>query len=64
MPTVQTVLDAIDRIAPSEWAFSFDKVGLQVGESTDTVERAAVALDPSTELIAFARHASIQLVVC
>ena len=54
MATVQDVLEALERVAPADTAFSFDKVGLQVGEASVEVRSAVVALDCSEGLIDFA----------
>lgn len=64
MPSVQTVLDALESIAPARTAFSFDKVGLQVGEPSDPVLVGVVALDPSAGLLEFAAEKRAQLAVC
>lgn len=64
MPTVQHVLDALDVIAPAETAFSFDKVGLQVGDRDDPVDRGVVALDASPGLLEFAERTGAQIAVC
>lgn len=64
MPTVQSVLDALETIAPARTAFSFDKVGLQIGEPGDPVSVGIVSLDASEGLIEFARESGAQIVVC
>lgn len=64
MATVQSVLDAIERIAPANTAFDFDKVGLQVGESGDPVRVGVVGLDCSPGLLEFAEGAGAQIAVC
>lgn len=63
MATVQDVLAALERIAPSRYAFSFDKVGLQVGDPARRVERAVVSLDRSLAAVAFARERNAQLLL-
>lgn len=52
--TVRDVLQAIERIAPRSFAFSFDKIGLQVGDANHEVTRAVVSLDHSLEAVDFA----------
>jgi dinuclear metal center YbgI/SA1388 family protein len=64
MPTVNDVLDAIERIAPANTAFAFDKVGLQFGEKTAPIETGVVALDCSPGLIDFAKAKNAQIAVC
>jgi dinuclear metal center YbgI/SA1388 family protein len=64
MATVQTVLDALEKLAPSSTAFSFDKVGLQVGEADAPVASGAVALDCSEGLFELAKARGAQVLVC
>jgi len=64
MPTVQSVIDALEAIAPARTAFSYDKVGLQIGEPDDSVALGVVALDISDGLIEFALAEGAQIVVC
>ena len=64
MPTVQTVLDALERVCPANTAFDFDKVGLQVGEPGSEVKSAVVALDCSDGMIEFAVAKKAQLALC
>jgi len=47
MPRVSDVVDALEQIAPSRFAFSFDKVGLQVGDPAAPISRLLVSLDRS-----------------
>ncbi|CAN5465113.1 Nif3-like dinuclear metal center hexameric protein [soil metagenome] len=54
MSTVRDVLEGLEGIAPKRFAFSFDKVGLQVGDSGQYVGRAVVALDRSLGAVDFA----------
>src|SRR5690349_19561681 len=64
MPTVQSVLDAIERIAPANTAFGFDKVGLQIGEPGDAITKGIVALDCSPSMIEEAARIGAQIAVC
>jgi dinuclear metal center YbgI/SA1388 family protein len=64
MSQVRHVLDAIEKLAPANTAFSFDKVGLQIGEATDEVKTGVVALDCSPGLIAFAESKRARIAVC
>jgi putative NIF3 family GTP cyclohydrolase 1 type 2 len=49
--TVQTFLDALDRIAPLRAARSWDRVGLQMGSPGQRIERVFVALEASPQLL-------------
>jgi dinuclear metal center YbgI/SA1388 family protein len=64
MPSVRDVLDAIEALAPARFSFSFDRIGLQVGDPDAQVERIAVALDPTLAAVAFARERRAQMLVC
>jgi len=59
MPTVADVLAAIERIAPSKLAFSFDKIGLQIGSTEDEVSSGIVCLDVTPEVVAKCKLGSI-----
>jgi dinuclear metal center YbgI/SA1388 family protein len=63
MARVSDVLHEIERLAPRRFAFSFDKIGLQVGSEHAAVERAVVSLDRSLGAIAFAEEKEAQLLV-
>jgi dinuclear metal center YbgI/SA1388 family protein len=54
MPSIRDILDALERVAPSRFAFSFDKVGLQIGNPGAIVQRAIVSLDRSQGAAEFA----------
>jgi dinuclear metal center YbgI/SA1388 family protein len=60
---IRDVLDSLEQIAPSRYAFGFDKVGLQVGDLNAPVTRAAVSLDRSLGAIDFARRNGCQLLL-
>jgi dinuclear metal center YbgI/SA1388 family protein len=60
---VQDVLDALERVAPSRFAFTWDKIGLQVGNREVPVEKAVVALDRSMSAIRFAIEQNAQLLL-
>ncbi len=51
MPTVRSVVEALDTIAPPAFAFEWDRVGLQVGDPDATVRRGVVSLDRSLAAI-------------
>lgn len=63
MPKIREVLEALETIAPSRFAFSFDKVGLQVGDPNATVERALVSLDRSLAAVAYTQEIGAQLLL-
>jgi dinuclear metal center YbgI/SA1388 family protein len=56
MPTVRQILAVLEEIAPKRFAFSFDKVGLQVGDLEQRVERAVVSLDRSLGAVQYAKE--------
>ena len=64
VPTVQQVLDAIERIAPARLAFEFDRIGLQVGDRGQEVLSGVVALDATPAMIEFARTKHAGIAVC
>lgn len=63
MATVQSVLDALEEIAPKRFAFEFDRIGLQVGDPSAQVQTAVVSLDRSLGAIAYGRSLGAQLLV-
>lgn len=63
MPTVGDVLHALETIAPSRFAFSFDRIGLQIGDAAATVETIVVSLDPSHAAVERAIQANAQMLV-
>jgi putative NIF3 family GTP cyclohydrolase 1 type 2 len=63
MPTVRDVLVALESIAPKRFAFSFDKVGLQVGSPEQTVTKAVVSLDRSLGAVRFASDKGAELLL-
>lgn len=63
MPKVQDVLDALESIAPTSGAFSFDKVGLQVGNRHQEVSRAVVSLDRSHGAVEYTASRKGQLLL-
>jgi len=63
MPSVADILNALDRIAPERFAFSFDKVGLQIGNPSAHVQSVMVSLDASlTAIIEAGRSGSGMLI--
>jgi len=63
MPTIQDVLIALEAIAPERFAYDFDRIGLQVGNRQQKVERAIVSLDRSLGAVRFAKESSAQLLL-
>lgn len=63
MPTVVDVCHVIDSFAPERYAFSFDRVGLQVGDPQRPVTRGVVSLDHSLGAIDFACKHQAQVFV-
>src|SRR5689334_2970737 len=63
MPQVRHAMEALERIAPRRFAFSFDKVGLQVGDPTAELKRGVVSLDRSLGAVAFAASHDAQLLI-
>lgn len=63
MATVREVLTSIERIAPARFAFSFDRIGLQLGDPNADVQRAVVSLDSSLAAAEFAIEHGAQLLV-
>jgi dinuclear metal center YbgI/SA1388 family protein len=62
--TVADLLALLERIAPSSLAFSFDKIGLQVGSSDWPCEKVAVSLDSGLGAVAFAREVGADVLLC
>jgi len=63
MATVHNVLEALEDIAPPRYAFDFDRVGLQVGDSQQKVTKALVSLDRSLAAVEHAAKVGAQLLV-
>lgn len=63
MTTVQDVLNALETIAPVSGAFSWDKIGLQVGSRSQPVSRAVVSLDRSLDAVRFAIDCDAQFLL-
>lgn len=54
MPAISDLLDVLERIAPARYAFSWDKVGLQVGDPSAKLSTGVVSLDRSLAAARFA----------
>ncbi|MFM9057703.1 MAG: Nif3-like dinuclear metal center hexameric protein [Planctomycetaceae bacterium] len=63
MPALQSVIAALERIAPLRLAAAWDAVGLLVGPRRDQVERAMTCLTLTPEVAAEAARERIDLVV-
>ncbi len=63
MARVSDILAALETIAPSRYAFSFDKVGLQVGDPHQPVHKAVVSLDSSLAAAQSGAHQGAQLLL-
>lgn len=61
--TVREALEFLNEIAPPQWAFPNDPIGLQIGEPSQTVERILVALDPDPRTVVQAKYRDCQLLV-
>lgn len=64
MPVVQDVLDLIEEIAPSRFAYSFDRIGLQIGDPSAITDKVVVALDPTLAAVEFCIAQRAQMLVC
>ncbi len=60
---LRAILDALEVVAPARYAFSFDRVGLQVGDPDAEISRVVVSLDRSRAAVARAREAGAQLLL-
>ena len=63
MASVRDVLTALEHIAPSRYALSFDRVGLQVGDPDQKVTKAVVSLDRSLGAVKFAADCEAELLL-
>ncbi|MBS1706471.1 MAG: Nif3-like dinuclear metal center hexameric protein [Armatimonadetes bacterium] len=63
MAQVRDVLDAIASIAPPEYAFEMDHIGLQVGRQEAVVSKAVVTFDISLGAIEHARREGAELII-
>ena len=61
---VRDLLGLIDQIAPFSLAEEWDNIGLMVGDLEASVERAAVALDPTVQAVTAAAEAGCQALLC
>ncbi len=62
-PCVRDVLAALDRIAPANFAFEFDRVGLQVGDPNAPIGSVLVSLDRSLAAIDAAIDHGCQMLI-
>ena len=64
MRTVRDILSELEKLAPSRFAFPFDKVGLQIGDPSAAVTKAVISLDRSLAAAEFAAARGAQLLLC
>ena len=62
-PRVSDIVGITSKIAPSEFAESWDNVGLQLGDPAGRVSRIMVALDPGAAAVEAAVEARCQLLI-
>lgn len=63
MTSVADVLRSLNQAAPPEFAFEWDRIGLQLGDPAAAVSRAVVALDVSPDSVETVEKASAQLLL-
>ena len=63
MASIRHILDALQAIAPSEYALSGDKIGLQIGDLEANVKWAQVSLDRSFGAVTACRASHSQLLL-
>lgn len=63
MPTVADALAALESLAPARIAYSWDRIGLQVGAREANVSKAVVSLDRSLAAVRFAAEIGAELLV-
>lgn len=61
--TVRDVLAAVEQLAPPQYGFSWDRIGLQVGDPSAHVDKVAVSLDSGLGAIEFADSIGAQVLV-
>src|SRR5690349_4728203 len=62
-PRVSDILGITNKIAPADFAESWDNVGLQLGDPVSQVSRIMVALDPGAAAVEAAIAAGCQLLI-
>lgn len=63
MPTVRDVLTAVELLAPPQYGFSFDHIGLQIGDPNTIVTGITTTLDCTEEAIEFANSTGSNVIV-
>lgn len=63
MLRVSDVLAVLEDISPARWAFSFDKVGLQIGDPAKPVTKICFSLDSSLAAARYAAETRSQLLI-
>ncbi|MBX7257089.1 MAG: Nif3-like dinuclear metal center hexameric protein [Candidatus Hydrogenedentes bacterium] len=61
--TVREVCAILERLAPSQFAYSWDRAGLALGDPSAPVSRVLVALTVTSEVLQAAKRARAQLIV-
>ena len=62
-PTVGNIIDMMNKIAPEQWAESWDNVGLQAGETPAPIDRVLIALEISEPVIEEAMEKKAGLII-
>lgn len=63
MHRVKDILVEVEKLAPPQYAFKWDKIGLQIGDPNAPVTRVAVSLDSSMGAAEFAQANGCQLLI-
>lgn len=61
--TVQDILNLVEELAPPQFAFSFDRIGLQVGDAAQLAKGVLTTLDCTHGTIDFAKSAGQNIIV-
>lgn len=60
---VQDIIEAVDHVAPFRLAYDWDNVGLQIGNPSGVVTKAAVGLEVTENFLAFAQRRRCELLL-
>ena len=63
MVTVNDVYAFLNEIAPFEYSFSFDNVGILIGNKSAKVDKVLLSLDLTSEVLEEANQLGVQLVI-
>lgn len=61
--TLSQIASAVDAIAPFRLAYDWDNCGLQIGDPDQPVQKLLIALEINSEVIAYARRKSCQVIL-